>query len=159
LAAADGRRLPFASGTFTKVYCTGVIHMLPSVDDGLRVIDELTRVCCPGGTVLVAAVPDERKRSVALRDAWEVSSVGGKLRILCSRTIPQPAKQMLRRLLGMGQTEPVSLSYDLKEVKRRLRVRNFECKLMDFPEDYWSRDFRRTRSNLIIRVKPQTGRG
>jgi ubiquinone/menaquinone biosynthesis C-methylase UbiE len=156
LAAADGRRLPFASGTFTKVYCAGVIHMLPSVDDGLRVIDELTRVCRSGGTVLVAAVPDERKRSVALHDAWEASGTVGKLRILCSRAIPQPVKKMLRQLLGMRQNEPASLSYDLKEIKRRLRIRNLECKLMDFPESYWSRDFQRTRSNLIIRVKSQT---
>jgi glucosamine--fructose-6-phosphate aminotransferase (isomerizing) len=50
LMAGDGRSLPFRSRVFTKAYCSGVLHTLPSHADGLRMVEELVRVCQPGET-------------------------------------------------------------------------------------------------------------
>lgn len=38
-AAADGRCLPFRSGVFTKAYCSGVLHTLPSRADGMKMVE------------------------------------------------------------------------------------------------------------------------
>lgn len=55
LAQADGLRLPFASGSFEAVICSEVIEHIPE-EDG-RLIDELSRILKPGGT-LVIGTPD-----------------------------------------------------------------------------------------------------
>ncbi|MBI4611434.1 MAG: hypothetical protein HY726_20780 [Candidatus Rokubacteria bacterium] len=44
------------------------------------------------------------------------------------------------------------IEYDLLALKRALEARGLECDLLNFPDDYWSRDFRITRSNLLIRI-------
>lgn len=149
--AADGRLLPFKSHVFTKAYCSAVIHTLPSVEDGARMIEELVRVCRPGGTILVASIPDRAKRFSAYLEAWRRSSLAGRLRLLTSLALPRPAKDVLRRLLGLEQqNQLISLDYDLEKLKRRLEAQGLVCQILDFPENYWSRDFRKTRSNLLI---------
>ena len=55
VAQADGMCLPFADKAFACVMCSEVIEHIPE-EDG-RLIDELTRVLEPGGT-LVLATPD-----------------------------------------------------------------------------------------------------
>jgi ubiquinone/menaquinone biosynthesis C-methylase UbiE len=151
-SAADGRHLPFPSHAFDKVYCSAVIHMLPGKNDGLQVIREMLRVCRPGGAVLVASVPDTGKRFNAYAAAWKQSKLIGKARFLGSFLVPRAVKNLLRRPLGMESTCPSALVYDIRRVASRLQEAGFPCRVLDYPDDYWSPDFRRTRSNLLISV-------
>lgn len=151
--AADGRCLPFAPHAFTKAYCSAVLHTLPNHEDGLRMIEELVRVCRPGGAVLVAAVPDRGKRVRRYLQAWREAGLLGKAELLVSAAVPQEAKQLLRRLFRLPRRQRlVFLDYDLKDMKRKFDERGLACDVVDFPPDYWSRDFRNTRSNLLIRI-------
>jgi SAM-dependent methyltransferase len=155
LLASDGRTLPFPSGTFTKAYCSGVIHTLPTHGDGARMIHELVRVCRPGATVLIAAVPDRRKRWRALRAAWRRAGPGGRARIAAAVVLPRPlrrvGKRALRRLWpGLRWETLVYLEYDVAALARALEQRGLRCRVLDFPDGYWSEDFRETRSNLRI---------
>jgi ubiquinone/menaquinone biosynthesis C-methylase UbiE len=153
-AAADGRRLPFAAGAFTKVYCIGVIHCLPSRQDGLAIIKDLLRVCAPGGRVLVGGVPDRAKRWVRRLDLWKESGWARRLRLLASLVVPPGLKPALRRL-GVGRAEgPSFLDYDLEELERLITSDTVRAQVLPFPEAYWNRDFRRTRSNLVLTKLP-----
>lgn len=152
-AAADGRALPFPSATFTKAYCSGVIHTLPSHADGLAMLLELVRVTNPGGQVLVAAVPDVRKRWQARRDAFTQGGLSEKARIVGAAAVPPALKRLARRAFPWLPRAPLHyLEYDLRAVKRLLEDRGLGCTIADYPRDFWSRDFRRTRSNLLITV-------
>jgi SAM-dependent methyltransferase len=155
LVAADGRQLPFRPDAFGRVYCNGVIHTLPSRSDGLAVVLELLRVCAPGGRVLVGCVPDRRKRWVRRLDLWQESGFPARLRILGSLALPAPAKRALRRLAGSRlASEPPFLDYDLEELRGELSARGARAEIIGFPEGFWSRDFRRTRSSLVF-TKPR----
>ena len=158
-AAADGRQLPFGAGVFTKVYCMGVIHCLPSRPDGLAMIRDLLRVCAPGGTVLVGAIPDHAKRWVRRLDLWKESRWKRRLRLLVSLAVPPGLKLSLRRL-GIGRSEaPPFLDYDLRELACLLASDTVRAEVRPFPDAYWNRDFRRTRSNLVLtRVLERSGR-
>lgn len=151
LVAADGRFAPFRAHAFTKAYCSGVIHTVPSREDGLEIIQELLRVCRPGGEVLVAAVPDTAKRFRACTEAWRQAGPSGKLRLLISLALPRPVKNGLRRLLGLQGERLVFLDYDLDDLKRKLESQGARCEILHFPDNYWSANFRNTRSNLLIR--------
>lgn len=123
-------------------------------------IEELVRVCRPGGTVLVASIPDRAKRFSAYLEAWRRSGLAGRLRLLTSLALPRPAKDVLRRLLGLEQRNLLaSLDYDLEKLKRSLEAQGLVCQILDFPGNYWSRDFRKTRSNLLIRIPRQRHTG
>jgi SAM-dependent methyltransferase len=157
-AAADGRHLPFAAHTFDKVYSSAVIHMLPDRDDGMRVIEEMIRVCRPGGTVLVASVPDRSKRFNGYADAWRQSNLAGKARLLSSFLLPQFVKNALRGSLGVKLPAPAALAYDVKRIAKRMEELGFSCRILDFPGNYWSVDFQRTRSNLVISIPAESRR-
>ncbi|HVR28416.1 MAG TPA: class I SAM-dependent methyltransferase [Thermoanaerobaculia bacterium] len=155
--ASDGRSLPFPAGAFTKAYCSGVIHTLPSHTDGVRMIHELVRVCRPGGVVLIAAVPDRGKLWRAIRAAWRRAGPAGRARLAVALALPAPvkrgAKTLLRRFAsGWGRENLVYLEYDLRALARELERRGLRCRVLDFPERYWSEDFRETRSNLLIHL-------
>jgi ubiquinone/menaquinone biosynthesis C-methylase UbiE len=151
-SVADGRKLPFPDQCFTKVYCSGVIHMLPSREDGMRMMDEMIRVCAPGGQVLVAAVPDTAKSARARLLAWRRSSLAGKLRLGVAMITPKPLRRLAQRL-GIVRKNPIAfLEYDLTRIKAHYEARGCHCQVLDFPDDFWSRDFRTSRSNLLIRV-------
>jgi ubiquinone/menaquinone biosynthesis C-methylase UbiE/ribosomal protein S18 acetylase RimI-like enzyme len=151
-SAADGRRLPFPSRAFDKVYSSAVIHMLPGRDDGLQLIEEMVRVCRPGGTVLVASVPDRGKRFTAYTDALKQTNLIGKARILASFLLPRALKNLLRGPLGLEKGYPAALVYDIERIAARMEASGLQCSVLDFPQNYWSPDFRRTRSNLLISV-------
>lgn len=153
--AADGRNLPFRSGTFTKAYCSAVLHTLPSHADGLKIIRELVRVCRPGGEILVASLPDTRKRFRARLEAWRRAALKDKLKLACWFAIPEPIKVILRRRLLAGTpARLVFLEFDVGALKRELENHGLTCLVRDFPGDYWSRDFRLTRSNILLRIPP-----
>jgi hypothetical protein len=59
---------------------------------------------------------------------------------------------LLRAPLGMEKDYPSALTYDMKRIAARMQASGFPCSIHDYPSDYWSRDFRRTRSNLVISV-------
>lgn len=153
--AADGRSLPFGSRVFTKAYCAAVLHTLPSHADGLKMVEELVRVCRPGGRVLVAAVPDTAKHLRGYWELWQRAGVVEKARLAISLVMPRAAKDTLRRLLGLSQDRLIFLEYDFGELKRRLEAQGLQCQVLDFPDSYWSRDFRKTRSNLLVRIPPR----
>ncbi|WP_049989763.1 class I SAM-dependent methyltransferase, partial [Natrinema salifodinae] len=76
--AGDALRLPFADGAFDVVCCTEVLEHLPDYESAL---DELRRVCAPGGTLAVS-VP----RAGPERICWALSDEyheveGGHVRI------------------------------------------------------------------------------
>jgi ubiquinone/menaquinone biosynthesis C-methylase UbiE len=151
-SAADGRKLPFPDQSFTKVYCSGVIHMLPSREDAMRMIDEMIRVCGTGGQVLVAAVPDTAKAARGRLLAWRRSGLSDKLRLGAAMVTPRPLRRIAQRL-GLVRKNPIAfLEYDLTSLKAHYEARGCHCRILDFPDDYWSRDFRASRSNLLIRV-------
>jgi SAM-dependent methyltransferase len=157
-AAADGRHLPFPAHAFDKVYSSAVIHMLPGRDDGMRVIEEMIRVCRPGGTVLVASVPDRAKRFNGYADAWRQSNLKGKARLLSSFLLPRFLKNALRGPLGVKLPAPAALAYDVKRIAKRMQDLGYPSHILDFPGNYWSADFQRTRSNLVISIPAETNR-
>jgi SAM-dependent methyltransferase/GNAT superfamily N-acetyltransferase len=155
LLAADGRFLPFKAGSFDKIYCCAMIHTLASTEDGVKVIRELLRLCRPGGKVLVASVPDAAKRLYALQDIWRQSGFAARLKLLGSLVLPARVRQTLRSRLGIRRPDPILLlDYDLKALQDTLRREGIEARVLPFPDSYCSRDFLRTRSNLLIQAPP-----
>lgn len=160
LAAADGRRLPWPDASFDKVYCVGVIHTLPRLDDGFRVIREALRVCRPGGRVLVGAVPDRTRWWSARRDIWRRGGRRERVRLVAATLLPAPLRRGTRRLLGVPPAHRlIALEHDLRGLTRQIREGHpdAECRVLPFPKDFWSRDFRASRSNLVIRIPPEPG--
>src|SRR5581483_1552203 len=152
-AAADGRRLPYRSGAFTKAYCCAVIHVLASREDGIRMINEIVRVCRPGAQVLISSVPDTAKHFAAFEELWRAASAVEKMRLLVAHALPPRARKALRRFTGIDRRDPiVLLEYDLRRLKIVLSAHALDCRIVDFPDNYPSRDFRRTRSSLLIGV-------
>jgi SAM-dependent methyltransferase len=157
-AAGDGCRLPIRSHTFTKAYCSAVIHTLPSRAHGMAVVEELLRVTAPGGRVLLSSVPDRAKRVKTRAGLWARASWGGKLTLPVRWILPGSLKHAARRILRRPSDElPAFLDYDLRAIGRSLERRGFRYEILDFPADYWSGDFRTSRSNLLIHV-PVIGR-
>ena len=67
--------------------------------------------------------------------------------------LPPGIKQPARRLLRQPRTGlPEFLDYDLPGIARSLHERGLRCEVRDFPEDYWSGEFKVSRSNLLIFV-------
>jgi hypothetical protein len=152
-AAADGCRLPFADECFGRVYCSAVVHTLPSHEHGLGMIREMMRVCAPGGQVLVASVPATGKRLQARREAWRLAGTAGRLQLIVSLALPAGVKRFLRRRLDVADGYGlVALEYDLNDLAAKLSENGSRCRVVDFPGDFWSRDFRSTRANLLIDV-------
>lgn len=152
-AAADGCRLPFADGSFGCAYCAGVVHTLPSHEHGLGMIREMMRVCVPGGRVLVAGVPATGKRLQARREAWRRAGAAGRLQLIASLALPAGVKRFLRRRLDVADRYGlVALEYDLDDLAAELSENGSRCRVVDFPGDFWSRDFRSTSANLLIDV-------
>jgi hypothetical protein len=128
---------------------------MPSRKDGLAMIKDLVRVCAPGGTVLVGAVPDRAKRWVRRHDLWKENGWGQRLRLLASLAIPPGLKPLLRRV-GIGRAQgPSFLDYDLDEIRRFIGSDGIQARVLPFPDEYWNRDFRRTRSNLVLTKAPE----
>jgi SAM-dependent methyltransferase len=68
---ADLRRLPFADGTFDRVYSYGVLHHLPSPDAGAS---EMARVLRPGGRIAVYVYEDFGGRAWGWRWALRLAN-------------------------------------------------------------------------------------
>lgn len=157
LLAGDGRFLPFPDRTFDKAYCCAVIHVLPSRADGLAIINELIRVCRPGGRILMASVPDRGKRLVAWLDVFRHARPADRLKQLLALALPTSARRRLRSWLGLpAPNYPVAVDYSLRQLKRHLECQGLRCTVERFPADYWARDFRKVRSNLVIDIPPET---
>jgi SAM-dependent methyltransferase len=151
LVAGDATTLPIRSDTFDKAYCSAVLHTLPSRHDGLAVIEELVRVVRPGGRVLVASVPERARRGAMRAGIWRRASWPARLTLPVRWLMPAAVRRWGRRLTGLESDDPPAfLDYDLHGLSERLRVRGLACEVRLFPGDYWSRDFRETRANLII---------
>ncbi|MCA1779366.1 MAG: class I SAM-dependent methyltransferase [Xanthomonadaceae bacterium] len=154
-SVADGRKLPFPEHAFDKVYCSGVLHMLPSHGDATIMVEEMIRVCSAGGKILLAAVPDSAKSKKGRWLAWRRSNLSGKLRLTAAMVTPRPLRR-LAQTAGLIQKNPVAfLEFDLQALKSSYESRGFHCQLLDYPGNYWSRDFRTSRSNFVI-TKPRS---
>jgi ubiquinone/menaquinone biosynthesis C-methylase UbiE/ribosomal protein S18 acetylase RimI-like enzyme len=152
-AAADGRALPFPDRSFTKAYCSGVVHTLPTHEDSFKMILEMARVAGPGGMVLVAAIPDIRKRWQGRIAAWNAGGVRERARMIGAWITPSPLRRLARRVLRVETEGPLRyLEFDLLKTQESLRSHGLICAVLDYPRDFWSRDFRETRSNLLISV-------
>jgi SAM-dependent methyltransferase len=158
--AGDGRRLPFATGSFKKAFCSAVIHTLPTHEDGEAIVRELVRVCAPGGQVLIASVPDVRKRWAGRRALLLAAPWWRRPGLVAYWCVPGRLRSIIKRLAGRPAQDPMRfLEYDLRTLARGLQAEGVECRVLDFPADYWSRDFRVTRSNLLISIPPATEKG
>jgi ubiquinone/menaquinone biosynthesis C-methylase UbiE/GNAT superfamily N-acetyltransferase len=152
-AAADGRALPFPDRSFAKAYCSGVVHTLPTHGDSFKMILEMVRVAGPGGTVLVAAIPDVRKRWRGRIAAWKVAGTRERARMIGAWITPSPVRRLARRVLHRETDGALRyLEFDLVKTQESLRSHGLMCAVLDYPKDFWSRDFRETRSNLLISV-------
>jgi SAM-dependent methyltransferase len=99
LVLGEGERLPFRDGAFTLVTTTLAIH---HYGDPGRVVEEMVRVCRPGGKVAVGDIvgsSDDAKRALAneierLRDPShvEVLSAAGLEALLTSRGLAVTAR-------------------------------------------------------------------
>lgn len=156
---ADGRRLPFADGAYTKVYCAGMIHTLATHAEGMEVIHELVRVCAPGGSVLLAAVPDRARRWWRYREAWRRGGARARARLVAALVAPAWVKRLARRWMPAPEEEGlVTLEYDLGAMRATLAASGLDCRVIEFPPTYWSRDFRLTRASLLIRLPARGSR-
>jgi len=73
-----------------------------------------------------------------------------KVKCLMSLSIPHPLKNLLLRM-GLKSPHPMTLlEYDFNDLKKKFEERDFECEILHFPDQYWSRDFCRTRTGLPI---------
>lgn len=151
--AGDACGLPLRSRAFTKVYCSAVIHTLPSRAHGLAAIDELIRVTAPGGRVLVASVPDRARRRAARMWVWKQASWIEKITFPIRWSTPASVRRLARRVLRRRSTGlPEFLDYDLRALRERLEARGLVCEIREFPADYWNSEFRASRANLLISV-------
>ena len=156
-AAADACHLPLRSRTFTKVYCSAMIHTLPTHEHGLRAIDELIRVTARNGLVLLSSVPDQAKRMAARFDLWKRAGWMERISLPVRWVVPGLIKQLGRRALRRPSTGlPEFLHYDLRALQRSLEARGLRCEIRDFPPGYWNDEFRTSRSNLLIHVPEST---
>ena len=156
-SAADACHLPFKSRTFTKVYCSAMIHTLPTHAHGLRAIDELIRVTAAKGIVLLSSVPDQSKRMAARFELWKQARWTERISLPVRWIVPGPVKQFGRRALRRPSTGlPEFLHYDLRALHRSLEARGLRCEIRDFPPGYWNDEFRTSRSNLLIHVPEGT---
>jgi len=152
-AAADACHLPLRSHSFTKVYCSAMIHTLPTREHGLRAIDELIRVTARSGLVLVSSVPDQAKRMAARFDLWKRAGWMDRLSLPVRWVVPGFITQLARRALRRPSTGlPEFLHYDLRALQSSLEARGLRCEIRDFPPGYWNDEFRTSRSNLLIHV-------
>jgi SAM-dependent methyltransferase len=150
---ADACRLPVRSGAFTKVYCSAMLHTLPTRSHGLQAIDELIRVTARGGAVLVSSVPDRAKRLAGRVELWRRANPLQRIILPVRWLLPRGIKRMARRALHRPDTGlPEFLDYDLQDLARSLETRGLRCKVIDFPANYWSSEFRLSRSNLLISI-------
>jgi hypothetical protein len=130
-----------------------MLHTLPTRAHGLQAIDELIRVTAPGGVVMLSSVPDTAKRLASRLDIWRRARATDKLTLPIRWLIPGRVKTFARRLLHRPATGlPEFLDYDLRAIARSFEARGFPCEIRDFPGDYWSSEFRTSRSNLLIHV-------
>ena len=75
---------------------------------------ELVRVCKPGGQVLIAAVPDSRKRWRARFEVFKVATLRERAQILGALVLPLSVKRLVRRVApSLPRTPLVYLEYDL----------------------------------------------
>jgi SAM-dependent methyltransferase len=152
-AAADACQLPFRPRTFTKVYCSAMLHTLSTHEHGLRAIDELIRVTASNGSVLLSSVPDQTKRMAARLDLWKHAGWMDRISLPVRWVIPRRIKQLGRRALRRPSTGlPEFLHYDLRALRRSLEARGLRCEIRDFPPGYWNEEFRISRSNLLVHV-------
>ncbi|GAB17529.1 putative methyltransferase [Gordonia effusa NBRC 100432] len=99
---ADGHAIPFADNTFDTVACLAALYLIP---DPLPVIDELARVCKPGGEVVIfTSVQTELTR---LPGVATVVGVGG-LRIfetweITGRLHDAGFTDVEQTIIGVGQ--------------------------------------------------------
>jgi SAM-dependent methyltransferase len=155
--AADACNLPFRSRTFTKIYCSAMIHTLPTHEHGLKAIDELIRVTAGNGVVLLASVPDQGKRMAERFDIWKRAGWIERLSLPIRWVLPAFITQLGRRALRRPSTGlPEFLHYDLRGLKRSLEARGLRCEIRDFPPGYWNEEFIISRSNLLIHVPERT---
>ena len=105
----DVRPLPFADGAFTLVTARYAFHHFP---DPAAVLAEMTRVCAPGGTVMVVdtqASPDPVKaaafnRMERLRDLAHARAAPGRTPALLRRAgLREPRETSYRLEMDLGQ--------------------------------------------------------
>ena len=99
------------------------------------------------------SVPDAAKRLASRLDIWKRAQARDKLTLPIRWLIPGHVKTVARRVLHRRPAGlPEFLAYDLRAIARSFEARGFQCEIRDFPSDYWSSEFRTSRSNLLIHV-------
>ena len=74
----DAASLPFPDASFDKVYCHGVVQYFIDEEYATRAIDEMLRVCRPGGAILIGDVVNALLKKEYLQDERQSNSRGLK---------------------------------------------------------------------------------
>jgi len=106
---------------------------------------------------MLGSIPDKAKRLANRIAMWQRARTADKLTLPIRWLIPGRIKTLARRVLQRPAAGlPAFLDYDLRAIARSLERRGFRCEVRDFPADYWSSEFRTSRSNLLIHVPRHT---
>lgn len=70
-AVAAANRIPFKDKSFDKVVSMGIFHYFPSYAYAKEAVEEMKRVCCAKGKILIFDIPDISKKDAALKAKGE----------------------------------------------------------------------------------------
>lgn len=69
---SEAGNLPFDSATFDRVLCYSVFLHFHDWNYTKKTISELSRVCKPGGLVLIGDLPNRKLRRIPIKLRWEI---------------------------------------------------------------------------------------
>ncbi|MCI0380648.1 MAG: class I SAM-dependent methyltransferase [Gemmataceae bacterium] len=69
----DGTRLPYGDGQFDRVVCYDVFTNFPQFESVAKVLQDMARVCRPGGKIMAGSIPDDAHASEYQKRVLEVT--------------------------------------------------------------------------------------
>ena len=155
---ANAESLPFEAQLFSKGYCYNMIHGLPNKDCGVRVIEELIRVCKSNSIILIGDIPDTKKK---YRYLWQrrwfqfkKGTLKRKAKMLTGLILPEWAKRFIKKrglkVITESKKGPGFIWHDLEELKKIFEKQCITCKITDQKKGLHDYCYR---SNLILKKK------
>lgn len=146
LAQAEASRLPFADTSFDRVLCYSVFQCFPSNQHAKQVLNELIRVCRPGGIILVGDI-FPRHCANPIRNLGRILIGGLRALRLRIRLLACPFS-------GVSAEEELSNRYVLRRLyskcffEKAIQGRNCDIELM--PQQITGREMLRDRFDVRI---------
>lgn len=98
--------LPFEDNSFDKIICYSVFHYFPDENYAMRTINELLRVCKPGGSIIIGDIPSKKHFEEILTPMKKF------LRIIKIRL-----KQLIRKIKGESVKKGIHEVYYIHKPK------------------------------------------